>query len=73
MGSGRKLTEDDVLLIKEYKEEQPSITYKEIMDKLVHDSVNPNVPSASQSLISKTITKRMPDGPWIKKKTQPNQ
>ncbi len=69
LGTGRKLTDDDVLLIKEYKEEQPSITYKEIRTKLIHDSVNPNVASVSDNLLSKTVRKRMPDGPMSRKKT----
>ncbi len=68
MGTGRKLTDDDVLLIKEYKEEKPSITYKEIRQKLVHDSVNINASSASDNLLSTTVRKRMPDGPWSRKK-----
>ncbi len=35
MGSGRKLTEDDVYLIKEFKEKQPSLMTKEVRDKLL--------------------------------------
>ncbi len=68
VGTHRKLSDDDVLLIKEYKEEQPSVTYKEIKDKLIHDSVNPDIATVSDTLLSNTVRKRMPDGPWSRKK-----
>ncbi len=68
LGEGRKLTDDDVMLIKEYKEAQPSITYKEISDKLIHDSANVHAPNVSKSTLSRTVRKRMPGGPMTRKK-----
>ncbi len=67
-GSGRKLTEDDVMLIKEYKEENPSITYKEISQKLIHDSANINAPHVSHSTLCRTVRSRLPGGPMSRKK-----